>query len=448
MCNVHSTTQYRTALREDLLPPTIEHARQKVLAYRTLYQGIATPKTLTELVRLPIIEKSEIQRSILDFRDNSLTTQLIQHTTGTTANPLAIHRSQSEVSFIENFYHEVYRQRRFAATEPAPLVIAATSNSHGQGTPTFYAGPVFTFDPKGSYQDLKKLICNPASFVGCNSDEAVLTGLEQDLRIVTCRLLEMGFDFTASKIRTLLSTGNLITRRLRSWYEGTWRARLFDHYSMTEMLGAGVHCAICGFRHLEPTVIGEVVNPNTRRSVSTGVGVLLITNLYPFVQEQPFIRYWTGDLVRVGPPCVVDSLSFELEGRLSTCTLEYTDDSVDMLISGATVYDIVDDFPDVNSSRMFVDIEDISDHSALGKLKFGMELKFDNGLLAIHILLETRYLPYQHSERAQWLCKKVQEAIIERHPVLKRRLRERRVKIQCSAVPRGRVKSFLPDWVE
>jgi len=214
------------------------------------------------------------------------------------------------------------------------------------------------------------------------------------------------------------------------------------------MLGAGVHCAICGFRLLEPTVIGEVVNPNTRRSVSTGVGVLLITNLYPFVQEQPFIRYWTGDLVRVGPPCVVDSLSFELEGRLSTCTLEYTDDSVDMLISGATVYDIVDDFPDVNSSRMFVDIEDISDHSALGKLKFGMELKFDNGLLAIHILLETRYLPYQHSERAQWLCKKVQEAIIERHPVLKRRLRERRVKIQCSAVPRGRVKSFLPDWVE
>ena len=445
---VQSTTQYRTALREDLLPRTVEHARQKVPAYKTLYQEIATPKTLAELVRLPIIEKNEMQRSILDFRDNSLTTQLVQHTTGTTANPLVIHRSHSEVSFIENFYHEVYRQRPIEGTEPPPLVIAAASNSHGQGTPTFYAGPVFTLDPKGAYQYLKRLICNPASFAGCNSDEAIMTGLEQDLRIITCRLLEMGFDFTASKIRTLLSTGAIITRRLRSWYEDTWKAKLFDHYSLTEMLGAGPQCAICGFRHLDPTVIGEVVDPSTRQSVSTGVGVLLITNLYPFVQQQPFIRYWTGDLVRVGSPCAIDSLSFELEGRLSACTLDYTDDIVDTLISGATVYDVVDDFPDVNSSRMFLDIDDISDHSALGKLKFDIEVKSNNSLLAIHIRFETRYLPYQHSKRADWFCKNVQEALIERHPILKRRLREGRVKIQCSAVPRGRVKSFLPDWVE
>lgn len=440
-----SPAAVRREFRERLLPSTVRHAAERVPAYAKLFAGEAERvETLADLVRLPLVDKKMVLGDADAFRDPGEPAGLVQHTGGTSGRTLFIHRGPAELEFVRRFFAVVDQEE----PSPTPLCISFVWNHHGEPTPIPYRGRVLDVDLNDSYWDLTTLVSQPWVMTGTEPGEAVLVGLESQLRRLTCRLVEAGFEFERSCVASLHSSGDLITSRLRRWYETIWNAPLVDTYSMTELFGGASECPECGHWHFDPYLVGEVVDPFDRTPVAEGCGVLVATCLYPFVQKQPFIRYVTGDLVEIGPPCSYDSLGWRWLGRLGNSVVERTPRGAEILLASGIAYDVLDDFPDVASSAPFKSESAVADPSALGHLKFGVDTHGQQPIRRLKVSIETRYAAYQYPERAERLLREARAALIARHPALARRLEEGSIEFTVEAALPGTLSSFQPDEVE
>ena len=113
-----------------------------------------------------------------------------------------------------------------------------------------------------------------------------------------------GFDLAGSDVRAVVVAGepggNIPATRKR--IEEVWRARVFDHYGMTEVGPVAVECEADpgSMLVLESEHLAEVLEPNGDRPTAAGeVGELVVTNLGRV--SSPLLRYRTGDLVRAEP---------------------------------------------------------------------------------------------------------------------------------------------------
>jgi phenylacetate-coenzyme A ligase PaaK-like adenylate-forming protein len=447
----------RQTFRDSLLLPTFKHAFANVPAYSRKFAAVRNlPKSIAEISKAPLLNKLEMINNIVDFRDANLPTQLVQHTSGTTGNTLIIHRGASEAEFIRAFFQEVLTSAAEADSKGSsfrvPLCVNLKANFHGEPTPMPYPGDVFSFDVRDSFWDVKTIFQDPKSIVGKESDSIVLAGLESQLRILTCKLIEADFDFSKSKVRSLHTTGDIITERLRTWYENTWKCPLIDCYSMTEVIGGANRCSECGYRHFDPQVVGEIIDLKNLEPISTGVGELVVTCLFPFVQKQPIIRYRTGDLAEQGPTtCPVDSFAFNLKGRAGQCAfdIDIGEDQRRPLLFAIDVYDVLDSFPEVASSVMFKNIPGITDHSALGHLKFRLAIQKHRGKSHLEVQVELRFVPYLYPERANSLREAIWTALLLRHPALQTEVHSGNVDLHVLLLPPNALaSSFLPDEVD
>ena len=145
----------------------------------------------------------------------------------------------------------------------------------------------------------------------------------QQLLMLTDYFWSQNIDMRKSTIKTIESnsfyTPVLMGSRLRDY----WCANVVTKFGLTEFDHANVEiCAHCGFHHLGATVFPEFYAPDRRYPVDSGEGVLILTSLYPFVEMQPRIRYWTGDLFRLHPDgCVTGEIGLEFRGRASQCVI-------------------------------------------------------------------------------------------------------------------------------
>ena len=434
----------RAALRDRLLPGTVDHAARHVPFYaRTCAEFVGRIKTLPGLAGLPIVTKADLMREPDEFRDPEAKTALVQHTGGTTGRPLFIHRGEAEVAFLRQFFCAVDD----GAASDVPLCVSLVFERHGDHVPIPYPGPVLNVSLDDPYWNSASVVTEPWTFLGIDARPVALVGLESQLRRLTCRLTENGFDFSRSAVTSLHTTGDLVTSRLRAWYESVWAAPLSNRWSMTEIVGGASECPLCGNWHLDPYVIAEALDPATREPIQSGYGVLVVTCLYPFVQKQPVIRYWTGDLVEVGPStCIMDTFGWTFKGRAASCIVDDSSPGAKLLLSAADVYDLLDDYPDVASSRMFTS-DPISDHSALGHLKFDIEQTVGPER-TIRLVVETRYSAYLHAARAQDFTERVRAVVLQRHPDLQRAVDEGAVRFEVATALPNSLASFMPDEVE
>jgi len=436
----------RESFRNQLLPLTIRHAASQVLAYKHLKLFDGRINQASDLSILPIIDKRLMLKTVEAYREQNTPTSLIQHTTGTSGHKLIIHRGTAEIDFIKQFFTHVYTDGVLAQ----PLCITFNVDVHGEPTPIPYPGSVLQFDIFDAEWRLKakRLASEPWTFTRDKQSPAVLTGLEPQLRVFTTILLESDYNFAQSSIRSIYSTGDLITSRLRRWYESIWGVPLFDRYSMSEIFGGASQCNYCRFWHLDPYVIGEVVDIGTRTNISEGLGVLVLTSLFPFVQKQPFIRYWTGDVVEVHTNCPVDSLGFVFKGRLARCVIQKQHSASVPLVLAADVYDILDEFPDIARTRMFESVGGLSDHSSLGHLKLELSLDESMDVSQCVLRIEMRYPSYMFPERAKSVIREIRNLILERHLNLATQVESGMMVFRVEAVLPGTLDGFRPATIE
>ncbi|HEX8696318.1 MAG TPA: hypothetical protein VF746_28125 [Longimicrobium sp.] len=432
--------------RERLLQQSIEHARTRVPAYRRLLAEAGGVRRLEDLAALPITEKQALFDYPEAYRAEDLDTALVQKTSGTTGKRLEMHRSSAEVEFIHGFFSQVLDR---APGAQQPICVNLVLGCNGPPLPVPYPGPSLSVDltDPAWIERAETLAAAPWLLCGTEPRPAVVAGLESQLRILTLLLAERGFDWSRSAVRSLVSCGDLLTARLRRLYETTWGVPVHDRYGMTEIFGGASPCPACSRWHFDCFVVPEAVDLRARQPIRRGVGALLLTSLVPFVQKQPLVRYWTGDLVELHPGCPVDDFGFSIKGRLVRSVVAEEEAGAVVLLTAADVYDALDDFPEVASSEMFRHVP-VRDHSALGHLKFRLESSNGAGRTHVRLLVELRHPPEARPEHTRALLERIRGAVIARHPELASRLHDGSVEFAVEASPPGTLTSFLPDEVE
>lgn len=353
----------RRRIERLLLSKTLRHAFHTVPGYQYLAEHIDHIHVASDLAVLPILEKASLLEAPELFRSSVLRSTFLQHTSGTAGRAIVLHRCQEEVDFRTHF------RLALGSGGPQPIVISVGGDSgHGTPMPIGHSGPVFHLSPQdATWMDMAhEVVRVPWEFALCEPRDALIVGLEPALRFLTAVLVERGFDFSSSAVRCLCTTGDIVSAPRHAWFERTWGAPLVDRYSLSEVLGGAGPCIRCGWLHADPALVAEVVDPFDRTPITAGFGVLLVTSLFPFVQKQPLIRYWTGDVVEVGPPCAMGALSFRVEGRLSDCVLTPGTDEARLLLSPRRLLDVVEAQPWVALSKEPEPTRYLRDTSALG----------------------------------------------------------------------------------
>jgi phenylacetate-CoA ligase len=349
------------ALLAGIIPHNSFWTRKLTAAGLVRSDGALDPSafvSLADLRRLPFTTKSELvedQAAHPPYGTN-LTYLLadysrLHQTSGTTRVPLRWLDTPSSWNWFMDCWAQIYR-------------LAGLERSDRLAFP-FSFGPFIGF--WAAFEGAGRLgnLCLAGG--GMSSSARLRLIHEHGATIVCCtptyalRLAEVaaeeGLDLAAGSVRALIVAGEpggciAATRRR---IEGSWGARVFDHWGMTEIGSLAAECVEnpAGLHLLETECIAEIVDPDSGEPVEPGRdGELVITNLGR--AGSPLIRYRTGDLVRADTaPCPCGRQLLRLAGGI----LSRTDDMV--TIRGNNIYptrleEILREFPEIAEYRIEV----------------------------------------------------------------------------------------------
>lgn len=355
-CNIYrriESFRYRDDLRNELIRRTVLTAASHSDFYRNLYAAASVDlnsvQTIADLPSLPAVEKEQLRsagKCALCRLDQTRLSH-IQNTSGTTDRPFFLYRSMEERQFIRFFFQQL--EATDASTRPAPIALQFVNSVHGTPTPI----PSNIFVVQGSVQDddglerTLRLLRMTFETPGLQPRVSVIAGAANDILILTDWLIENDFPVrTEFAVRGIQPIGRYITSRWRELLRVTWDSLVMDRYSLSEVFGGATACPDCLGYHFDSFVVPEVQSLNRRETVTSGVGRLLLTALYPFVQLQPFIRYYTGDLFAVDPNACTSDVTYRFLGRENHALFEPSDPT-NLLLAGVDLIDTLDACPEL-----------------------------------------------------------------------------------------------------
>ncbi len=289
------------AFREPLLRQTIAWCASNSTFYRERFGARAERfRGLGDLADLPVLMRDQVLANQNHLRCQQVLPLALQYTTGTTGNFLRLYRSAQEIEFIQ----QLHSQRvlpLLESGEPRPLFLSLTSAYHGAPTPIPgwpYVVTAGMYD-RTQAEQARQLLLGRYDLPGVEPQVSAVIGGDLVIKAFTAYLLEQGVDPRATGVSLLAMTGGYVSEARKRLLGELWNATVQDRYSLTEVFGGASQCGLGGPWIFDPEVVPEVVHPRTLRPVTRGVGALVLTSLYPFVQMMPMVRYHTGDLVEV-----------------------------------------------------------------------------------------------------------------------------------------------------
>jgi hypothetical protein len=210
-----------------------------------------------------------------------------------------------------------------------------------------------------------------------------------------------------------------------------------DNFSLSELAVPAPQCEVCAHHHLAlPAVEVEVVDPFTRKPAE--VGVLVVSTLWPFVQAMPLIRYWTGDLVSLGPRCAAQGeRGFRFEGRQAQCVLQRGAKGCGVLASPLALEAFLDGRPEVARLAHPVVQLGLVKSSDVGVPRF--ELLSSKRLRVTHVTarVEVRFEPLVFPAQAKRLTADTVAALRKASPALRRAERAGTAQLRVELVRPG-----------
>ncbi|MEU6548671.1 hypothetical protein ABZ915_00055 [Streptomyces sp. NPDC046915] len=348
----------KTAFRNHLLAPTVANAL-KLPFYRDHWDGIDTEAVTStdNLPRLPTIDKQVVLASPHPCRHPDLTPHVVTHTTGTTGRPFIRARSAQELAaFSEHMdaLREAVAARTNTPIRPVLAFSAIPATVHGAFAQTSLSQlrlsvDVFTDEGMDKTIDLlRRQDLAPGDY-----DRHVL-GSPGGLLLLTHALRERGIDPAELRIDRIVNLTDLLLPGQRALLARAWPGTtLINRLSMSEATCGATECDECGCFHFDATGLPEVLDLDTGRPVKTGAGELVATELFPFAQLQPMIRYRTGDLVEcVDSPCEPGEVSVRLIGRRDRTPLARIDGRTEVVLAPVALSAALEGVPEISRSPL------------------------------------------------------------------------------------------------
>lgn len=218
------------------------------------------------------------------------------------------------------------------------------------------------------------------------------------LRILTEWFEQRQIDVGSFGVDHLFGYGSIQPAPWRRRLATAWGATYHDLYGLTDVVASDSdQCPLCRAYHFGLPIVPEVVDPVSRQPVDDGLGVLLLTELYPYAQVQVLMRYWTDDLVELARPCPFGGFGFLFRGRRSSSVVIERDDQRPLIIGSLQVGEICADSADVAISE----VSWAPWAKDVGAPKFALSSAIGDGAVAeVRVVVELRFSPALFPARA------------------------------------------------
>ena len=433
--NTQESTVLKYTLQTELLRWTLDRASIHTRYYDQppYRESVNTlPGLHPELNNWPVIRRGQVSEHLNDMLADDVTFGAICHTSGCTGPALSVYKSAEELSFIWDY--QIQLQAPVRNKLPSlPLVLSIPNFYHGTPIRVPSIGKVFVGGVTDDLliNDIITLLRQRFHIEGHDDHFSIITCLVHQMLFLTNYLLEQGIDPNEFNIKSINIIGGYLTNRGREYLHNAWGAMIFDRFSLTESAGGATRCHSCGYFHLDPHVIGEILDVDSDVPATNGVGRLVLTELYPFVQMQPFIRYDTGDLVRPIESDCHSALTFEFAGKSKNCISWSPSGKTEWLILSVDLLELIDAIPDFRRVEQFLSVHSAEDPS-VGSLPIYTligSLQKSNFLL-ITLTIELRYAPHFYPERTTELRNIIANGLADLNPTLASRITEGKVELK------------------
>jgi phenylacetate-coenzyme A ligase PaaK-like adenylate-forming protein len=432
--------------RDNLLRLTFEWCVLRSEFYRERFINVINFDGLSDLSKLPVLRREDVVTNRVQLSCCTDAPACVQYTTGTTGSFLPLYRSAAEVSFLSSFYQERLQEVQGPA-RLRPLYLTLASNYHGMSTPLPAAAYILSagvYDRTQAQQALN-LLKQEYSFPNVERQISAIIGADILVRALTAYLIGRGESPASFGIKRLVITGGYMSAMAKAKLGALWNATIHDRLSMSEIFGGAAQVVPGGPWIFDVEAIPEIVHPRTLVPVKHGVGVLLMTSLYPFSQMTPLIRYYTGDLVEIfnAPGSSDSNLVVNLKGRERRSILDISGSEVIPLILSTDLHDCIDALPDIARSPRFPDLGSTLSMEFAGKLHYSLSAEYENHVpVSISLKLGLRYAPWLFAERVMQIITELRMKLYKFSPALSERVAAGSVKFSINAGTADEVESY------
>jgi len=241
----------------------------------------------------------------------------------------------------------------------------------------------------------------------------ILSGSPHMLLALTAACDLAGVEPAELGIDDLYSISDLLTAPTRRYLARRWvGSRLHDVFSCSEVIGGAGECPDCDGYHYEPTVWPEILDLD-RDEASEGIGELTLTELHPFSQLQPMLRYRTGDVVqRLTCPARPTDLAFRPLGRRHSCPTITVRGRTHILIGGTTLREALEEDSEVGRAGP----HDVK-HPVIGQLPAGLPradwmVRTDEAVVRLELAVEAAFSVGLFPDRAAELRDRLSAQLI------------------------------------
>lgn len=436
----------KNEFRNRLIKPTVRNALRLRFYQRFWGKKAIKVKTTDDLPLLPIIDKALYQEQYENDLPDDETPSIVSHSTGTTGRMTFRFRSNDEITFNREFFSSVLRKTEFSP-ELIPLTLTIAGNYHGGKFPL--PGNSYSLEAGvGEESELKQVLQLLQLKFNIPKVAPKISQIQTSLyaiKLMTFALLENDIAPHSLNIRFIILTGEYVSPQWKKFIEDTWQAKVVNRYSLSEIFGGATLCSLCDSYHFDSHVVAEVVDLSTFLPIMEGIGVLVLTELYPFIQYQPLIRYFTQDLVQiVQSPCEPKNISVRLLGRTTSSVIASGRDSA-VLIPSGVLHDILDEIPEIGKEKIFTHIPGLSDYE-FGKPKTDCRvIKRDSGEIEVMILVGSRLNVHYYTDRVFQVEKLIRDQLLARIPQLKTKIENGFCKITVKMVNSSKVNAFVVE---
>lgn len=430
------TDREREAL--ELLPETLELAFERPF-YKRLWKTRPKRWSSESLLSLPLIDKATVAANVKGILDPRTPAQAGVVSSGSTGQRLLrVHRSPAELDAVaEDAQTNVDWTPSVSDEVAGGWALEVRAMHHGIPERPAAANRLrvpWTYTLT-SLRLLREMLESEhegrrvtSMIIGSGAISALTAWLQQE-----------GVAPSSFAVRLIGTNGYRLTPTFRSFISQMWNAELLDNFSLSEFSTTAIECPRCGFHHwLRPPLHAEVLDPFSLKPLTSGVGLLVLTGLHPFVQAMPLIRYRTGDLVEVGEVCSLSKdRGFKYRGREKWSLL---DPKFGVLVAWQDVQDFLESRPEVARHPHPLEQLGIVKSPDIGAVK--VELSREG--LDVQLRVELRFDPIIHTAAAEKFAMELAEFLLSRNPGL-RALDKKHQALVISVEPPG---SLTAPWAK